>query len=198
MTTSTASSASSASAAFRAAPTTARLDVLIAEVREVVGRGLPPDLTAYLVGERLASHLGADDLLTPEQCESDPARYRQHLLHAEHDGSFSVVALVWLPGQGTSVHDHVSWCTTGVHEGEERERRYRLLPSATTGTAARLVATGDVINAQGAVCGFAPPGDIHRVWNAGTDRAISLHIYGADISRLGTSVRRVYELPADR
>lgn len=117
MTTSTASSASSASAAFRAAPTTDRLDVLIAEVREVVGRGLPPDLTAYLVGERLAPHLGADDLLTPEQCESDPARYRQHLLHAEHDGSFSVVALVWLPGQGTSVHDHVSWCTTGVHEG---------------------------------------------------------------------------------
>lgn len=55
-----------------------------------------------------------------------------------------------------------------------------------------------MINAQGAVCGFAPPGDIHRVWNAGTDRAISLHIYGADISRLGTSVRRVYELPADR
>ncbi|WP_326653812.1 MULTISPECIES: cysteine dioxygenase family protein [unclassified Streptomyces] len=198
MTTSTASSASSASAAFRAAPTTDRLDVLIAEVREVVGRGLPPDLTAYLVGERLAPHLGADDLLTPEQCESDPARYRQHLLHAEHDGSFSVVALVWLPGQGTSVHDHVSWCTTGVHEGEERERRYRLLPSQATGTAARLVATGDVINAQGAVCGFAPPGDIHRVWNAGTDRAISLHIYGADISRLGTSVRRVYELPADR
>ena len=25
----------------------------------------------------------------------------------------------------------------------------------------------DVVNAQGAVCGFAPPGDIHRVWNAG-------------------------------
>ncbi|MFD9223083.1 cysteine dioxygenase [Streptomyces sp. NPDC060064] len=194
----TTSTASSASAAFRAARTTDRLDALIAEVREAVGRGLPPDLTAYLVGERLAPHLGADDLLTPEQCESDPACYRQHLLHAEHDGSFSVVALVWLPGQGTSVHDHVSWCTTGVHEGEERERRYRLLPSPTTGTAARLVATGDVINARGAVCGFAPPGDIHRVWNAGADRAISLHVYGADISRLGTSVRRVYELPADR
>jgi predicted metal-dependent enzyme (double-stranded beta helix superfamily) len=201
MTTSTqapAPPAASASSAFRAARRTDRLDVLIAEVREAVGRGLPPDLTAYLVGERLAPHLGADDLLTPEQCESDPARYRQHLLHAEHDGSFSVVALVWLPGQGTSVHDHVSWCTTGVHEGEEHERRYRLVPSIVTGTTARLVATGDVVNAQGAVCGFAPPGDIHRVWNAGAGRAISLHVYGADISRLKTSVRRVYALPADR
>jgi 3-mercaptopropionate dioxygenase len=194
----TTSTGPTGSTAFRAARTTDRLDSLVAEVRDAVGRGLPPDLTAYLVGECLASYLGAVDLLTDEQCGSDPARYRQHLLHAEHDGSFSVVALVWLPGQGTSVHDHVSWCTTGVHEGEEHERRYRLLPSPATGRAARLVATGDVVNAQGAVCGFAPPGDIHRVWNAGAGRAISLHVYGADISRLGTSVRRVYQLPADR
>ncbi|MFJ3197072.1 cysteine dioxygenase [Streptomyces griseoviridis] len=185
------------STAVTAARTTARLDALVASVREAVGRGLPPDLTAYLVGERLAPHLGADDLLTPEQREPDPSRYRQHLLHAEHDGSFSIVALVWLPGQETSVHDHISWCTTGVHAGEERERRYRLVP-ATEGAPAHLVATEDVVNPQGAVCGFAPPGDIHRVRNACDDLAISLHVYGADIARIGSSVRRVYELPADR
>lgn len=191
-------SASTVPSAFTTAPVTDRLDALIAGIREDVGRGLPPDLTAHVVGERLASHLGAPDLLTAEQRQSDPARYRQHLLHAEHDGSFSVVALVWLPGQGTSVHDHVSWCTTGVHRGQERERRYRLLPAAGAEGAARLVATADVVSEQGEVCGFAPPGDIHRVWNAGPSTAISLHVYGADISRLGTSVRRVYRLPADR
>ncbi|MEU8848044.1 cysteine dioxygenase family protein [Streptomyces sp. NPDC048564] len=188
-------SASTAPGAFTAARTTDRLEALLAGLREDVGRGLPPDLTAHLVGERLAPHLGAPDLLTDEQQQSDPTQYRQHLLHAEHDGSFSVVALVWLPGQGTSVHDHVSWCTTGVHQGQERERRYRLLPAA--GGAARLVATTDVLNKQGEFCGFAPPGDIHRVWNAGPSTAISLHVYGADISRLGSSVRRVYQLPAD-
>ncbi|WP_190137718.1 cysteine dioxygenase family protein [Streptomyces longispororuber] len=180
------------------ARTTERAAALVADIREAVGRGLPPDLTAYLVGERLAPHLGASDLLTAAQCEGDPDRYRQHLLHAESDGSFSLVALVWLPGQRTSVHDHVSWCVTGVHEGEEHERRYRLVPAAGPGTSARLIATEDVVNPTGAVCGFAPPGDIHRVWNAGSGRAISLHVYGADISRLGSSVRRVYDLPADR
>ncbi|MFI1797031.1 cysteine dioxygenase [Streptomyces sp. NPDC020379] len=177
-----------------AAPTTARIDQLVDDVREAVGRGLPPDTTAYLVGERLAAHLGSPDLLTPEQREGDPERYRQHLLHAEHDGSFSIVALVWLPGQETCVHDHVSWCVTGVHEGTESERRYRLVPDGTT---ARLVATEDVVNAQGDVCGFAPPGDIHRVRNACSSTAISIHVYGADVSRLGSSVRRVYDLPAD-
>jgi predicted metal-dependent enzyme (double-stranded beta helix superfamily) len=37
-----------------------------------------------------------------------------------------------------------------------------------------------------------PPGDIHRVRNSGTTTAISVHIYGTDISRL-SSVRRYYE-----
>ncbi|MEV0529002.1 cysteine dioxygenase family protein [Streptomyces sp. NPDC050439] len=188
---------SASTTAYRAARTTGRLDALVSGVREAVGRGLPPDLTAYLVGERLAPHLGATDLLTDEQRSGDPERYRQHLLHAEHDGSFSVVGIVWLPGQHTPVHDHVSWCVTGVHEGAEHERRYRLVP-ASADTPARLVATEDLVNRQGTVCGFAPPGDIHRVWNGGTGKAVSLHVYGADISRLGTSVRRVYELPADR
>lgn len=178
-------------------PVTARMRTLIDDVREAVGRGLPPDVTAYLVGEKLTPHLGAEDLLTAAQREPDPAHYRQHVLHAESDGSFSVVALVWLPGQGTPVHDHVSWCVTGVHRGEEHERRYRLLPAEAAGGSAHLVATEDVVNPQGAVCGFAPPGDIHRVWNGGTGLAVSLHLYGADISRLGSSVRRVYDLPAD-
>ncbi|MGW7198831.1 cysteine dioxygenase [Streptomyces chryseus] len=174
--------------------TTTRLAVLVSEVREAVALGLPPDLTSYLVGERLARHLGADDLLTAGQRAGDPARYRQHLLHAEDDGGFSVVALVWLPGQRTPVHDHVAWCTTGVHAGTEHERRYRLVPSRD-GDPARLTATEDIVNPQGTVCGFAPPGDIHEVWNAGTDVAISLHVYGADLSRLGTSVRRLYARP---
>ncbi|MFF4365196.1 cysteine dioxygenase [Streptomyces sp. NPDC001594] len=176
------------------ARTTTRMAALVSEIRTVVDRGLAPDLTAYLVGERLAPHLGASDLLTAEQQEGDPDHYRQHILHAEADGSFSVVALVWMPGQETCIHDHVSWCVAGVHQGEESERRYRLAPGAD---AARLVATEDVVNAQGEVCGFAPPGDIHKVRNSCTGKAISIHVYGADVSRLGSSIRRVYTLPVD-
>ncbi|MFG2293128.1 cysteine dioxygenase [Streptomyces sp. NPDC048603] len=177
------------------ARTTARMAALVREIRTVVDRGLAPDLTAYLVGELLAPHLGASDLLAPAQQEGDPEHYRQHVLHAEPDGSFSVVALVWLPGQETCIHDHVSWCVAGVHEGEESERRYRL--AASPGGAARLVPTEDVVNGPGEVCGFAPPGDIHRVRNSCTAKAISIHVYGADVSRLGTSIRRVYRLPAE-
>lgn len=172
--------------------TTPLLGGLVADVREVVQRGFPPELTVHLVAERLAPSLGLPGLLTAEQCEGDPERYRQHVLHAEPDGSFSIVALVWLPGQQTEIHDHVSWCVTGVHEGREHERRYRLM---TDGRTARLILTGDVENPAGAIAAITPPGDIHRVRNSCTTKAISLHIYGADIARLGTSVRRIYQPP---
>jgi len=38
-----------------------------------------------------------------------------------------------------------------------------------------------------------PPGDIHRVRNIGATTAISLHVYGTDITRIGSSARRYYD-----
>jgi 3-mercaptopropionate dioxygenase len=45
------------------------------------------------------------------------------------------------------------------------------------------------------VSGFAPPGDIHRVHNSSETMAISIHIYGTDITRVGSSARRCYDRP---
>jgi predicted metal-dependent enzyme (double-stranded beta helix superfamily) len=98
--------------------------------------------------------------------------------------------MVWLPGQQTMIHDHVAWCVTGVLQGREHEDIFAL---ADGGRALRLTVRN--VNPAGAVSGFAPPGDIHRVRNTGDTVAISLHVYGADISRLGTSIRREYALP---
>ena len=166
------------------------LDHLVGEVRGVVGRRLPARRTADAVGGLLAPVLGEPDLLTDGQRQGDPTRYRQHVLHVEGDGSFSVVALVWLPGQSTAVHDHVSWCTVGVYEGRETETRYRV---AGRKGRRRLVEDGGCVNRVGEVSAVAPPGDIHKVANSGTTTAISLHVYGADVLRLGSSIRRTYD-----
>ena len=45
----------------------------------------------------------------------------------------------------------------------------------------------------GDVNGFAPPGDIHRVHNTSDEVTISLHIYGTDVTRVRSSVRRYYD-----
>jgi predicted metal-dependent enzyme (double-stranded beta helix superfamily) len=53
-------------------------------------------------------------------------------------------------------------------------------------------------NYAGDVSGFAPPGDIHRVHNTGEEVAISVHIYGTDVTRIGSSAGRIYDLPVAR
>ncbi|MFW5420815.1 cysteine dioxygenase family protein [Nocardiopsis sp. CNT-189] len=172
--------------------TTPRLDELVGAVRAAVRAGTTAAHTAELVAERLEPFLTDPELL-PESCmEPDPDHYTQHVLHVEEGGAFSVVALVWLPGQHTPVHDHVAWCVTGVHIGTEDEVRYA---PAGSGEERHLVPVGTATNGAGATCGFAPPGDIHRVANTGDGLAVSLHVYGADIGRLGSSVRRTYDLP---
>jgi hypothetical protein len=76
-------------------------------------------------------------------------------LHIEPDESFSIVALVWRPGQLTRIHDHVTWCTFGVIQGVELEELFerRSQPDRAEG------------NHVGDVSGFATPGDIHRARN---------------------------------
>lgn len=168
------------------------LRTLVDAVREVTRRGMPAAETAAGVGDALRDHLPTVDVLTEEELAGDPEGYCQHVLHVEPDGSFSVVAIVWLPGQDTPIHDHVSWCVVGVLQGTESETLYRL--SERDG-APCLVEDGRSENPPRSVCAFAPPGDIHQVRNIGTGTAVSMHVYGADIGKLGSSIRRRYDLP---
>jgi predicted metal-dependent enzyme (double-stranded beta helix superfamily) len=146
--------------------------------------------TAVLVAAELRRHRPGPDILTAAELLGDPGGYRTHVVHAEPDGSFCVTVMVWRPGQITPIHDHVTWCVFGVLAGVEYEELYAL---GADGASLRDV--GRSQNQTGEVSGFAPPGDIHRVRNCGDSVAVSMHVYGADITRLGSSVRRVYDLP---
>jgi len=162
------------------------------EIRAVVNQGLSEAGTGEAVASVISNYVHQETLLRPEHRVGDPERYKQHILHVEPDGSFSIVSLVWLPGQETAIHDHVSWCVVGVHEGEESEERFTAVEDNGE-SHLRLVGTGT--NPEGLVVWLSPPGDIHRVTNTDTKTTISIHVYGADISVLGTSIRREYELP---
>src|SRR5215204_3546126 len=86
-------------------------------VRSAIRPGDDSATTARLVAGQLRRHLPTPDLLTPEQRLGDPSTYAQHVLYVEPGGAFSIVAVVWRPGQVTPIHDHVSWCVVGVIEG---------------------------------------------------------------------------------
>ena len=156
---------------------------LVAGVRSAVAGRTGWSDSAQLVADQLRRHLPSPDVLSAEQRLGSPDGYRSHTLHVEPNGSFSIIALVWRPGQVTRIHDHVTWCVFGVIQGVEHEELFD--------AELNLIDRND--NYVGDVSGFAPPGDIHRVHNTGDATAISIHVYGTDVTRIGSSVRRYYD-----
>jgi predicted metal-dependent enzyme (double-stranded beta helix superfamily) len=163
-------------------PTT-DLTELVEGVRTAVAARASWAESAELVAEQLRRHLPGPEVLTHEQRLGSPDGYQTHNLHIEPDGSFSIIGLVWRPGQVTRIHDHLTWCVFGVIQGVEHEELFD----------ADLNLVGESDNHVGDVSGFAPPGDIHRVHNTSGATAISIHIYGTDVTRTGSSVRRFYD-----
>jgi 3-mercaptopropionate dioxygenase len=162
--------------------TSPSLTDLVVAVRQAIEARANWAETAQLVADALRTHLPSPDILTPDQRRGDPDRAAGYVLHTEHDGSFSILGLIWRPGQTTRIHDHITWCVVGVLAGVEHEELFD----------EDLNAIGVRDSHPGDVSGFAPPGDIHRILNNTTETAISLHIYGTDVTRVGTSARRFY------
>jgi predicted metal-dependent enzyme (double-stranded beta helix superfamily) len=145
----------------------------------------------HAIADRLTALLAHDDWLPAEHQLPGVDTYRQHLLYVSPTRRMSVVALVWLPGQHTAIHDHVSWCVVGVYRGVEREIRYRLVEA---GGRPHLEPAGSVVARRGHVEALVPPAeDIHAVTAAGSEMAVSIHVYGADIERLGSSIHRRFD-----
>jgi predicted metal-dependent enzyme (double-stranded beta helix superfamily) len=123
-----------------------------------------------------------------------PARdsYQQHVVHVHPEGCYSLVALVWRPGQATPIHDHRCWCVVGVLEGEENEERFHLVEQ---GSRKALLLTGNERQPAGSVCTLVPPQEnIHRVSSAaGVGLTVSLHVYGDDIASCGSSINEVFD-----
>ena len=151
----------------------------------------------HAIAAHLTKLLRHDDWLAPEDRAPGTDSYRQHILHVSPGRQLSIASLVWLPGQTTPVHDHISWCIVGVYRGVEREERFDLVESDGRQW---LEPAGTVFAARGHVETLIPPeGDIHTVTAAGRDLAISIHVYGADLEQRGTSIDRRYDdLPVVR
>ena len=172
---------------------TPQIAALAADISTVMRTDAPAIEVARGVAGALAPALAVPGLLAPEHMTGRVECYAQHVLYVDPDRQFSIVSLVWMPGQHTVIHDHVSWCVVGVHQGVEEETLYRLVDNGLE--PAHLVRTGHAANVNGSTSYFAPPGDIHAVRNSSDGKVISIHVYGADVAALGSSIRRTYDLP---
>jgi predicted metal-dependent enzyme (double-stranded beta helix superfamily) len=165
-----------------ASPPRPGLTELVEWIAAPARQRIDPATIARQVADLLAELNPGPDLLSEPERAGSPEGYTRHTLHTE--ATFSLQALVWRPGQVTEIHDHLVWCSFIVLEGAETETLYAM-------DGERLVAFRERQRPAGSVSGTAPPDDIHRVCNTGDTVAITLHVYGADLSQ-GTSVRRIY------
>jgi predicted metal-dependent enzyme (double-stranded beta helix superfamily) len=156
----------------------------------LVASGNDAHAIAARAGMLLRPALADATLLEQRHREPAPDRYRQHLVHVHPKGRYSIVALVWKPGQATPIHDHLCWCVVGVWRGIERETTYDLhSDQGSPYLLERVTAT----TGPGDVSVLVPPEeDIHRVENGGSELAISIHVYGEDISVLGSSINQQF------
>jgi predicted metal-dependent enzyme (double-stranded beta helix superfamily) len=161
-----------------------RLRGFIGALTRLVDSGA--DEAAILESGRAALHtlVTADDWLPHEFAEPHPEQYRQYLLYCDPWERFSVVSLVWGPGQRTPIHDHTVWGLIGMLRGAEISRGYAIDPvrGLVSGEVERLT-PGDVAAVSPRI------GDIHTVENAFADRpSISIHAYGANIGAVARHV----------
>ncbi len=134
------------------------------------------DRLASRVGRELRRLMAAHDWLPAECRAAGEDTYRRHVLYADPLGRFTVLSVVWQPGQGTPVHGHTAWGAAGVYSGTPSVANYRLARDGTVELACEAVcAPGDVTCVQP---GIDYP---HRVRNASDDVAITIHTYGRDL-----------------
>ena len=146
------------------------------------------DIAEFVAGE-LRTLIGRGVALDPCFREPGQTRYRRHLVHVEPAGRYSILALVWRPGQASPVHSHTGWCVVGVLEGALDEVLYRRPDPAEASPVVELTQR----RFRPADVTFLPVGPeaIHRIRNGAADTAISLHVYGRDLRRDANAINRV-------
>ena len=151
-----------------------------------------PGARATAAASLLPDLLAHPEAIGPEHRVPAQDSYQQHVVHVHPEGCYSLVALVWRPGQATPIHDHRCWCVVGVLEGEEDEERFHLVAQDERPA---LVLTGNTRQGAGSVSTLVPPQEnIHRVSSAAaTGVTISLHVYGDDIAKCGSSINQVFD-----
>ena len=160
----------------------ARLRSFIRDMTRLADRHGEDEQRMLDEGEKLLRGLIAqDDWLPEELSRSSPESYRQYLLHCDPMERFSVVSFVWTPGQRTPIHDHTVWGLVGVMRGEETCEEY----------SHDIKPTGRHPVHRGQVDRVSPRiGDVHVVANEGSEVAVSIHVYGANI---GAVRRHTYD-----
>ncbi|KAI1335855.1 cysteine dioxygenase type I [Xylariaceae sp. FL0016] len=99
------------------------------------------------------------------------------------NGKSNLLLLVWTPGKGSPIHSHSnSHCLMKILKGELTETRYDFPPDMTQeqyhiSDGREMNVVSETIHVENQVAYMNDDLGVHRMWNRGTDFAVSLHLY---------------------
>ncbi|KAL8381635.1 hypothetical protein RB595_005765 [Gaeumannomyces hyphopodioides] len=117
----------------------------------------------------------------------DASRGYTRNLVDEGNGKSNLLVLVWSPGKGSPIHDHGNaHCLMKILRGELTETRYA---HPREGIEEPMTIISERTHKENAVAYMADELGLHRVWNKGSDFAVSLHLYTPpNVAKNGCSI----------
>ena len=173
------------------------LHSLVSALNVLCDAGTKPISPDTLHGILLRHPVAPGDCLTPIQREGRPDTYVRHVLHADPQGRYTVVAIVWRAGQRTAVHGHLTWCGYRVLQGNLIEEQFAYLPGNGMPPRAgvpSVVRTGTLDLPLAHVATTAAGRSyLHRLAHGGGPPAVSLHIYGVPCDDVCSKVNDIVD-----
>lgn len=148
---------------------------------------ISPDSMPAAVKEALCKRSHLQTMLSEAQQQGSRTNYKRHLLYEDPMGRFSILSLVWEPGQKTPIHGHYTWCAYTILKGTMSEEQFVWSTGCENPTFLKCVS---LISQQGAAS-HAGIDMMHCLANNGDEKAISIHVYGVEGQRVSTHVNRL-------
>jgi predicted metal-dependent enzyme (double-stranded beta helix superfamily) len=148
----------------------------------------PADALAEGVTTALNAAVSEPEWLPADRRRASHDNYARHVLHGDAAGRFSILSIVWNPGQMSPIHAHHTWCGVAVYHGTLVETFFR-----TDAARAVPVAIRTIRRAARTLSFDRPLAAIHRIANEAAEPAISIHVYGVGRDRIASGVNRIYQ-----
>lgn len=113
--------------------------------------------------------------------QTAPGKYARRLLHRDPAGRYTVLVMVWDRGQGTALHDHAGmWCVECVYRGRIKVVSYSC--KAEEEGLFQFQREKEVYAGIAEAGALIPPFDYHTIENAESDPAVTIHVYGGEMT----------------
>lgn len=157
------------------------IDLLIDRINTAVEYGDVPHITGE-IKDTLTELTRCSALRLPDRLAAPVLRsYARRLVHRDEKRGYTVVAMIWGPGQHTELHDHAGiWCVECVMEGALDVTQYDLVEQDHQ--RCRFVEQRKVRAGVGDAGCLIPPFEYHVLSNPLHDRtSVTLHVYGGEM-----------------